>query len=742
VFGRLVTAHRRRLTLTQEELADRTGLSVRTIRRLESGEGSLPRPASVRLLADAFALAGAERETFLAAAQPGDPPEPAGVAPAQLPADVRGFAGRRAALARLDRLLPAPGSGPPAMAVAAVSGTGGVGKTTLAVHWAHRVRGRFPDGQLYADLRGYDPSGRMVAPEEVLGGFLAALGVPRPQVPAGRPEQAALFRTLTDGRRLLVILDNARDGDHVRDLLPAAPTIVVVVTSRDRLTGLVAAVGADPLPLDVLSADESAELLANRIGGDRFSAEPAAAARIVAACAGLPLALTITAARVQQATFPIATTAAALAEAGDRLELLDEHAPGGPSAVFSWSYEALSPAARGLFRRLGLHPGPDVSVAAAASLAAAPLGEARRLLRELHRASLIAEPAPDRYALHDLLREFARQLAEQTDPSQDRRAAVVRLLDHYAVVGRQATRLMNTPYRAFEPGPAAPGVVETPLRDERAARDWFTVELEALLAGITLADELGLDRHVCLLVNVVQDFLDGQAHWTDLLRIQHIAAAGARRIGDLRLSAHALRWTARVPLRYRRYDEAMVPLREALGLFEQIEDLDGQCVTNWNIGNVLLEMGRHPEAYEQMVIACRLAEQAGDPHLRVSTLNAVGWALLRLGEPERALEVLREAIAISNPHRPPHSHVVDSLGRTYLALGRFAEAAGCFTETLDASVTRGDERAAGVALLGLGDVHAAAGDAAAARAAWQRALDIYRALGHPDISAVTARLAG
>jgi transcriptional regulator with XRE-family HTH domain len=380
VFAQVVRRHRLRLGLTQEELARKTGLSVRTIRNIEAHTGRVPRMSSVRLLAHAFGLAGSEREDFCRATdRAGDPPPAGGAphtAPAQLPADVAGFVGRRHELAQLDRLCAAatgPASGAAGVHITVISGTAGVGKTALAVHWSHQVADRFADGQLYVNLRGFEPAGQVASPAGVVRGFLNALGVPAARLPIDLDAQVGLYRTMLAGKRILVVLDNARDAEQVRPLLPASPSSVAIVTSRNRLTGLVATSGARTLTLDLLSATEARELLAHRLGAARVTAEPHAVEQIIIATARLPLALAVAAARADQTGFRLDEIAADLDDAGRRLDALDTDDPTSQvRAVFSWSYRALSPAAARLFRLLGLPRGPDLSATAAAALAGLP----------------------------------------------------------------------------------------------------------------------------------------------------------------------------------------------------------------------------------------------------------------------------------------------------------------------------------------------------------------------------------
>jgi hypothetical protein len=347
------------------------------------------------------------------------------VVPRQLPPGPRHFLGRVAELAALDRLV--PGTEPPARAViCAIGGTAGIGKTTLAVHWAHRVADRFPDGQLYADLRGFGP-GSPVPAADAVRGFLDAFAVPPQDVPTTQEGQAGLYRSLLAGKRILVLLDNARDAEQIRPLLAGSAGCLTLVTSRNRLSSLIAVEGAHSLSLDLLTRSQTRAMLAERIGPEQVAAEPEAVDRIAAACAGLPLVIAIVAGRAaNHPGFPLAVLADELSGARG----LEAFASGDQTldvrTVLSWSYRGLDRAAARLFRLLGRHPGPDIGAAAAASLAGIPLGEARQLLRGLSEAHLLSEHRPARFAYHDLLRAYAAELSEEQDSEQDRRAATHR----------------------------------------------------------------------------------------------------------------------------------------------------------------------------------------------------------------------------------------------------------------------------------------------------------------------------
>jgi hypothetical protein len=358
----------------------------------------------------------------------------ADVVPRQLPPDMPGFAARTAELEQLDQRLPRPSERPTATGIATIAGTAGLGKTALAVHWAHRVAERFPDGQLYVNLHGFDPARPPMDPSVAIGLFLGALGVPPQQIPVDGDARESLYRSLLADRRVLVVLDNAHDTGQVRPLLPGSAGCFVVVTSRSLLTGLVAA-GAHPITPELLTRAEAGQLLRRRLGAERTAAEPDAVDAIVGRCAGLPLALSIVASRaVVTPRSPLAELAAELSQASRARRVLDGFASDDttvdPRAVFSWSYRVLSPPAARLFRLLSLHPGLEMTGPAAASLAGLPLGAARTALAELSAANLLGEPRPGRYSFHDLLRAYAMELAETYDPPDDRDLAVRRALDH------------------------------------------------------------------------------------------------------------------------------------------------------------------------------------------------------------------------------------------------------------------------------------------------------------------------
>lgn len=417
------------------------------------------------------------------------PPVPSDVAvPRQLPAVVATFSGRLAELTQLDSAL---SSG--AVVISAVNGTAGVGKTALALHWAHRVADQFPDGQLYVNMRGFDPDREPMSVAEAVRGFLDAFGVPSDAIPVSLDAQTALFRSKIAQRRVLLVLDNVNNVAQVRELLPGGSSSFVLITSRNSLAGLIAEHGARPLRLDLLSDDEAAALLRVRLGDVDTDA-------LVELCAGLPLALSIVAARVAlQPNVPVAELVDELR--AERLEALDlgEHDVSVRS-VFSWSLRAVREPVARVFRLLGLHPGPDVDAHAVAALAGLPVASCKKLLRELVGASLLDEYLPGRYRIHDLLRLFARELAGVDDDAQRR------MLDFYlhtAWAGDQAL----VAHRVRIDLPALDAVV-TPLAFAgwAAAWRWFTAEHAVLVGLADHAKACGLDLHARPLAMLMRRF--------------------------------------------------------------------------------------------------------------------------------------------------------------------------------------------------------------------------------------------
>jgi tetratricopeptide (TPR) repeat protein/transcriptional regulator with XRE-family HTH domain len=748
VFGEVVRAHRRWLCLSQEDLADKTGINVRSIGKIESGRTAVPRPVTVRLLADAFGLAGADREQFCRAAvsEPTDPPTGRTPVPAQLPADAAGFAGRGDQLRQLTTLLDGgAGLQPTAVVISAVSGTAGVGKTALAVHWAHQVRRRFPDGQLYVNLRGFDPTGAVMTPAEAVRGFLDALDVPAHRIPTGLDGQAALYRSLLADRRMLIVLDNARDAGQVRLLLPGAPGCLALVTSRDQLGSLIAVDGAHPLTLGPLPRAEARELLASRLGADRLAAEPQAVNEVITRCAGLPLALTIVAARAAtHPHFPLHTFAAELRDTGGRLDALASTDPSGDvRAVFSWSYRTLTPDAARLFRLLGLHPGPDLSAAAAASLAGLHPRQVWLQLAELTRAHLLVEHTPGRYTFHDLLRAYAAEQAHGIDTDQQRHAATERMLDHYLHTAHTAALLLYPHRDQITLTPPQLGTLPENPADPAQALAWFTTEHHVLLAAIDHAATVAFDTHTCQLAWALTNYLDRRGHWHDWAATQRAALAATQRMADSPAQARAHRLLARVYIRLGRFDDAHAHLQHALDLYRQAGDEVGQARTYHSLAHLCERRGRHAEALDHAQRALDLYRAAGHRHGQAGALNNIGWFHALLGDHQQALTSCQQGLTLLQElgDRQGQASTWDSLGYAHRHLDHHAQALACYEHALHLYRDLGDRYNEADTLTSLGDTHHAAGNPDPARDAWQHALDILTDLDHPDADQVRTKLA-
>jgi DNA-binding SARP family transcriptional activator len=460
------------------------------------------------LLAELPAGRGGARATRTGAPPATLAAAPGPLIPQQLPACIAHLAGRADELRQLTALADTAGRTAGAVAISAIGGTAGVGKTALALHWTHRVAARFPDGQLYVNLRGFDPAGAPVDPADALYRFLLAFGLSGSQIPAGVPARAALYRSLLAGKRILVVLDNARDEGQVRPLLPGTNGCLTVVTSRNRLAGLAIAEAATLIGLGTLSGAEATALLAGRIGAARVAAEPESAAELCRLCVHLPLALATTAARaITQPDQPLATLAGELRDTRSRLDVLSTgDAQTDMRAALSVSYRSLAPAPARMFRLLGVHPGPDISGPAAASLAGIQPALAARLLSELTRANLVTEHTPGRFAFHDLLRAYAIELSAALG-GRRRRSAIGRLLGHYVHTAAAAAMLLNPGRDPLPLPPAPPGVTPEYLTGSAQAMAWFVKERAVLLAAGQTAADIGLDTYARLLALAMEDCL-------------------------------------------------------------------------------------------------------------------------------------------------------------------------------------------------------------------------------------------
>jgi tetratricopeptide (TPR) repeat protein len=694
---------------------------------------------------------------------------PAATRPAQLPPDVAGFTGRAAQLERLDALLPAEvGAGVTAVVVATIAGMAGVGKTALAVHWGHRVASRFDGGQLYVNLHGYSP-GAPLDPFRALTDLLSGLGVEPGRIPAGLEPAAALYRSLLAGKRTLVVLDNARSAGQVRPLLPGHPGSVVIVTSRDQLTGLVATHGAHRVALDVLTLDEAVALLAEVLGPDRVAGEPAATAELAGLCGLLPLPLRIAAANLtNQVEQSLASYVAAL-RTGNRLASLavDGDRQAAVGIAFDHSYQCLSPDGRRLFRLLGLVPGPDIGVPAVAALAGRPPEVAVRLLDALLSAHLVEPRGAGRIGQHDLLRLYARERADRDDRQPDRDAAVRRLLDWYLrAVDAAALQLYPDVLRLALP-PATGG---SPPRFDRPAQAmaWLDAERGNLVASVRHAAEHRLAPTAWLLADALRGYFWLRRHTLDWRQVAEAGLAAAIARGDecaqaaCRLSlghaeaaigkfpAAAGHYTAALSLAGRAgwidgqaaglgelglgywsvgdLEQAADHQRQALALYRQSGRLGGQASALLQLGVTYRYMGRLPEAFGQEQQALTLYRRLGSRQGEAQALGNLGIGDYDLGRLDRAYQRLTSSLAL-------HEEVGNRFGQAYVRFaiaavqrdtGRYPEALASAVAALRLAAEIGHPHIECAAGTMLASVHLCLGHRELAREHYQRALDLAR----------------
>jgi DNA-binding SARP family transcriptional activator len=658
---------------------------------------------------------------------------PAPVAPAQLPAELPVFVGRDDVLAQLLELDPEEHP------VVALSGMAGVGKTALALHWAHRVADRFPDGQLYVNLRGFDPTAAETAPAEALRGFLTALGVAPHQVPDEQAARAALFRSLLSGRRVLVLLDNARGTEQVLPLLPASRGSLTVVTSRHQLAGLVTTAAAHPVSLGLMAPDEAVRLLTRRLGAARVTAEPGAAGEIAELCGRLPLALAVTAARAAlRPHFSLAAIAADLRAARgslDRFAATDPH--GDVRAVFSCSLRTLSPAAARLFRLLAVHPGPDLGIAAAAAVAGKPVRATGELLAELTEANLLTEHSPHRYQWHDLVRAYANDSLGD-EPPADRDAATRRLLDHYLHTASAADRFY-TMHHDFAPlEPPAEGTPLPPLTDYDQAAAWFATEYQNLLALTAAGTAAGFPAHTWRLAWALRHVQDRRGDWHDFAATQRLAMAAAESLGDRTALAYANRGAARAATMRGSNVDAQRQLETALELFGEEGAVLARAYTLRQLARACQEQGRLQAAFERAGQSLALFRQAVCPVGEAAALNVLGYYHAHLGRPAETLRFCRQALALFSAlgERFGQAETWHSLGFAYHALGRQDEGIRCYRRALALFQRLEGREDEADTLARLGAAHTAAGQVAKARQVLHQALAILTELDLPDAARV------
>lgn len=663
--------------------------------------------------------------------------------PRQLPAEVIGFAGRADEIGRLHAVLDEHEADLGRSTILLVTGMAGVGKTALAGYWSRRIADRFPDGQLWVDLRGYHHRAAVTA-EQALAYVLRAFDFQGRDMPAELDSLVGLYRSVTDGRRMLVVLDNASSVDQVRPLLPGGTGSFVLVTSRNELTGLVAYKGAQAIRLDPFTIREARQMLAPRLGGHRIDAERDAVDRIIGRCGGLPLALAIVAARaVARPGFALDALDQQLADASDQLD--NFASPDGGvdvRAVFSWSYQTLHPPAARLFRFLGLHPTADLSTAAAGSLVGAARASARRLLDELAGAHLVTERAPDRFALHDLVHAYATELATGHETSQQRRAGQRRLLEFLTRTAVNARPLLQP----SESDVVVPGIVDglVPLTfgSERHAREWYQAERHNLVAGVDLAYALSFDDLCWRLAHANWIYLHLTSSWNDLLRTHEVGLRAAERSGDRAGEAHMLSGIGTAYRATGRSHLAVETQRRALAIFREVADVPGTATAQSNLGAAYRDAGRFDEALVSSWQAYKVDQARNEPGNMAISLYQIGLTLTAAGRPADAIPVICESLGAlrQTGHQRGEALVLYALAAAHTRLGQHDAAVDHYRAALDIHLENGDRRYEAATLKGLGDALHETGRFHESHDAWKHALAIYEELGAPDAADLSAKL--
>jgi len=656
------------------------------------------------------------------------------VVPRQLPAAARRFTGRSGELHALAALLDeaCADAADDAPVIAVIGGTAGVGKTALAVHWAHQITTRFPDGQLYVNLGGYQP-GVPVEASDALAAFLRTLGVPGACIPAQLAERAALYRSLLAGRRVLVMLDNAGSERQVRPLLPGGPGCLTLVTSRDTLPGLVARDGARRLDLAPLPVPDAVGLLRKLIGR-QADADPAAATALAGQCAQLPLALRVAAELASaRPAVPLTSLVAELADQQRRLDLLEAGGDGdtGVRAVLSWSYRQLAPAPARAFRLFGLHPGPDLDRYAAAALTGSPVGEADQLLARLSRAHLVHGAGPGRYGLHDLLRMYAQELTTSQDSVAERTAALTRLFDCYLRGAANALDTLFPADRHRRPAVPQSGIATPPMSSACDAQRWLDDERANLVAIAVHGAAHEWPGQAGLLAAILPRYLDLCGHYQDGVMVSTLALRAARLTGDRAGQAAALEALGGDAWRLGQQDEAAQHLKEALTIFRDLDDRPGQGRAFSSLGTVESARGRPATAARHHRFALLMFRRAGDRLGQARALDSLGIDLCHLGHYRQAAGYQHAALAIYRELGERHGEagILVNIGVVEWWQSRYPAATGHLREALAVSAAVGDRRGQALALSNLGVVARWQGQHRQAAGHYAQAAALLRALG-------------
>ncbi|MFE2755845.1 ATP-binding protein [Actinosynnema sp. NPDC059335] len=621
-----------------------------------------------------------------------------------------------------------------AVAAVVVAGTAGVGKTSLAVRWAHRARRRFPDGQLYVNLRGYDP-GEPVTPDQALDRFLRALDVRHDAIPTDLEAKAALYRSLLAGRRMLIVLDNAATVSQVRPLLPGTAECLVVVTSRSRLSGLMSRDGARRLSLELLPEAESVELIRSVTADYRTGDDPGEIAELARLCARLPLALRIAAERAaSRPHMPLSSLIQDLRdESGlwDALSTGDDDEAGAVRTVFAWSYRALPEAAARLFRLLGLHPGPDFGVPAVAALAGVSAADARHQLDALVGAHLLEQTAPDRYQFHDLLRAYAIDQVNTAESLEVRQACLKRLILWYLHTADAANAVMQTHTQRPSLDPLEAEVEVLAFTGHGAAVRWYEAEYDNLLAATNAAVRAGMDDLAWRLPVVAKSYGAANSSMRENERGMEVALAAARRVGDGSGQAMILSTLGGIAARQQRTVEAIEHHNAALEIRRRSGDREGEAISLANLGIVHLFRRDFDVAAEYFERVGTIHREAGERRRAAIPLYNLADARIGQGRFQEAVSAAREAVAIGRAigDRYGESIAMAVLARAESASGRFDRALGSMHAALAIVRELKNVLLEGYDLVELGRMQLAVGDTAGALESYQRAAAIHRSLG-------------
>jgi len=773
-FAGLLRRLRTQAGLTQEELAEAASLSPRSVSDLERGVNLTARKETARLLADALSLTGQARAEFEAVARGRSParetePASATTATRTLPRDIVSFTGRERELQDLVTAAAKASDSGGVVAIHAIGGMAGVGKTAFAVRAAHRLAPQFPAGQIFLPLHGHTPGQRPVEPVDALASLLLTAGVPTQQIPPGLEARMALWRDRMAGKQLLLVLDDAAGSDQVQPLLPGAGGSLVLVTSRRHLSALES---SRAISLDILPADQAAALLVRLAARPELDTRDAAVAELARLCGYLPLALGMLARQLHH--HPVWTAAdltADLEAARSRLELMTTENL-SVAAAFDLSYQDLSGEQQRMFRRLGLHPGPDIDAYAAAALDDIDLRAARRRLAALYDYYLLAEPGWDRYRMHDLIREHARALADREDPAEDRDRAVGRMLDYYQAAGERAGPHFARYTRPVPDTLDQRRAARPDLSDSVRALGWARAERANLLACLDQATDAGQEARIVALSGALAALLRHDGPWTEAITRHAGAAAAARRGGD-RLGEASARYdlgviwqltgdnqnaagelgaaldgyrqlgnrlgeaNARFSLgtvRRRTGDHraAVDDFETALGIYRDIGDRQGQANALNELGIMRFLAGDWPAAIAATDQALAIFRQLGDLKGQASALNTLGATRCTAADYPGAVDAFEEGMGIAQKlaDRLGEAHALDNLGVIYNKTGEYQRAGDFHEKALEIMRELGDRLGQGNALNNLGIIRERTGEFDAAAQAQQLALGIFRDLGH------------